>query len=38
MVRIPTVTTGYPGLLICADGEIWVSKGELDYDWGSRRH
>jgi len=29
---------GLSGLLICADGEIWVSKGELDYDWGSRRH
>ncbi|MCB0829899.1 MAG: ImmA/IrrE family metallo-endopeptidase [Solirubrobacterales bacterium] len=29
---------GLSGLLLSGEGEIWVSKGELDYDWGSRRH
>jgi len=29
---------GLSGLLLSADGEIWVSRPELDYEWGERRH
>lgn len=29
---------GLSGLLLSGDGEIWVSKPELEYDWGERRH
>lgn len=29
---------GLSGLLLCGQGEIWVSKPELAYEWGERRH